>query len=123
MDKNVKLFPEKEIGEMEGAMDIETVLKNLEIALLRLPNVTAVGIGNKNGKDVINVFVKEKIPEPHLNKAAVIPKRIETFETDVWLERRKGMRNADAYEESDDISSLQSAEILSRMRLIICSAN
>jgi len=71
-------------------MNIEAALKKHEAMLIRLPNVTGVGIGEKNGKEVIIVFVKEKVPESLLKKSAVIPKHLEGFETDVRLEIKVG---------------------------------
>lgn len=44
-------------------MSIKSVMRKYEELLLRLPNVTGVGIGEKAGKDVIIVFVKKKLPE------------------------------------------------------------
>ncbi len=114
---------------MEYKMDIETAVKSLESSLLNLPNVTAVSVGNKNGKEIINVYVTEKIPESKLNKTAIIPKSFETFEINVCLERRQAMRNMDELDTSEDdectehIDSSPSTEILSQMKLIICSAN
>ena len=70
-------------------MTIENVLKKYEGAIIGLPNVTAVGIEKREGKDRILVFVTEKIPESRLEKSAIIPKKIETFETVVQKERRK----------------------------------
>jgi len=57
---------------------------------MRLPNVTGVGLGEKRGKEVIIVFVKQKVPESQLERSAVIPKELEGFETDVQLEIRVG---------------------------------
>ena len=71
-------------------MEIEEILKKHENELMNLPNVISVGLGEKNGKEVIIVFVKEKIPELRLDKSAVIPKMIEGFETDVRKEIRVG---------------------------------
>jgi hypothetical protein len=71
-------------------MSIEDALKKNEAMLTSFPNVTGVGLGEKNGREVIIVFVKQKIPESQLNKSAVIPRRIEGFDTDVRLEIRVG---------------------------------
>lgn len=64
-------------------MNIATVLKKNEARLLKLPNVTGVGIGEKNGKEIILVFVTHKVPESKLDIHQRIPKRIEGFEVDV----------------------------------------
>ena len=51
--------------------------------LLRLPNVTGVGIGERGGKRVIKVFVTHKVPESTLQQEDVVPKLIDGHETDV----------------------------------------
>jgi hypothetical protein len=71
-------------------MNIETALREHDSALRRLPNVTGVGIGEKNGKAVILVFVTQKLPESKLAPVAVIPRAIEGYETDVRVELRIG---------------------------------
>ena len=63
-------------------MSIEAV-KKYEEQLLRLPNVTGVGIGEKAGKVVIKVFVTHKVPESVLQPQEVIPKMLEEWATDV----------------------------------------
>ncbi len=64
-------------------MSIKTVMKKHEEQLLRLPNVTGVGIGRKNGKDVIIVYVTHKVPESSLRPEEIISKTIEGYEVDV----------------------------------------
>ena len=54
-----------------------------EEQLLRLPNVTGVGIGEKAGKPVIKVFVTHKVPESALRSHEVVPRSLEGYETDV----------------------------------------
>jgi hypothetical protein len=71
-------------------MNIEAALKKHEAVLMRLPNVSGMGLGEKNGKEVIIVFVKKKAPESQLEKSDIIPKRIEGFKTDVRLEIKVG---------------------------------
>jgi hypothetical protein len=71
-------------------MNIETALREHDSALRRLPNVTGVGIGEKNGKEVILVFVQRKLPESSLPPSAIIPRTIEGYETDVRVELRIG---------------------------------
>ena len=66
-------------------MDIESALKNHEAHILRLPNVTGVGISERNGKEVIVVFVTQKIPESQLATADIIPKQLDGYETDVQV--------------------------------------
>ncbi len=64
-------------------MTIEATKKKHEERLMRLPNVTGVGIGEKEGKAVIVVFVTQKVPASTLQPQEVIPKRLENYETDV----------------------------------------
>ncbi len=71
-------------------MNIEAALKKHEAALMRLPNVTGVGLSEKNGKEVIIVFVKKKVSESALKPSEIIPKTLETYETDVKEEIRVG---------------------------------
>ena len=54
-----------------------------EEQLIRLPNVTGVGIGGKAGKAVIKVFVTHKVPESALRSQEIVPKSLEGYETDV----------------------------------------
>jgi len=54
-----------------------------EDGLLSLPNVTAVGIGERDGKPVIKVFVTEKVPESMLTSAERLPPSLEGYEVDV----------------------------------------
>ena len=64
-------------------MSIEAVKMKHEEQLMRLPNVTGVGIGDKAGKTVIKVFVKHKVPESSLRPQEIVPKLLEGYETDV----------------------------------------
>ena len=64
-------------------MDIETVQKRHESQLLQLPNVVGVGIGQKEGNEVIKVFVTRKVPESVLQPQDIIPKALEGYATDV----------------------------------------
>ena len=50
---------------------------------MRLPNVTGVGIGEKDGRKVIKVFVTHKVPETELRAKEIIPKTLEGCGTDV----------------------------------------
>jgi hypothetical protein len=67
-------------------MDIKTVLEKRENQLLQLPNVTSVGIGEKDGKEVILVFVTHKIPESDLQPHNIVPKTLDGFKTDVVVQ-------------------------------------
>ncbi|MEW9576769.1 hypothetical protein U9K47_15695 [Bacillus toyonensis] len=64
-------------------MSIDSVREKHEVGLLNLPNVTGVGIGEKNGAQVILVFVTVKVPQSALQSHEIIPKKIEEYETDV----------------------------------------
>lgn len=62
-------------------MSIESVKQKHEELLMRLPNVTGVGIGEKEGKRVIKVFVTHKVPESALQPQEIVPEEIEGYET------------------------------------------
>jgi hypothetical protein len=64
-------------------MSIKDVKMKHEEKLMRLPNVTGVGIGEKGGKEVIKVFVTHKVPESSLRPDEIIPKSLEGYEVDV----------------------------------------
>lgn len=64
-------------------MSIKAVKEKNEEQLMRLPNVTGVGIGEKAGKAVIKVFVTYKVPESALRPKEFVPKLLEGYETDV----------------------------------------
>jgi hypothetical protein len=71
-------------------MTIESVMRKHEEELMQLPNVTGVGISEKNGKEIIVVFVSKKVPESQLKPSDVVPKTCEGYETDVQPEIRVG---------------------------------
>ncbi len=62
---------------------IEEARRKHEGELLGLPNVTAVGIGEKDGKAVVKVFVTRKVPASALRSGEVVPKRLDGYATDV----------------------------------------
>lgn len=64
-------------------MSIESVKQKYETSLMRLPNVTGVGIGEKEGKVVIKVFVAHKVPESDLKPQEIVPKELEGYGTSV----------------------------------------
>lgn len=64
-------------------MKIGSAMKKHEEQVMRLPNVTGIGIGQKAGKDVIKVFVTQKLPESALEPDEIIPKTLEGYQTDV----------------------------------------
>lgn len=71
-------------------MSIESVMRKYEAQLIRLPNVTGVGIGERKGKEVIIVFVRRKVSEAVLQPSEIIPKALEGYETNVEEEIRIG---------------------------------
>jgi hypothetical protein len=48
-----------------------------------MPNVMGIGIGEREGKEIIKVFVIQKIPESALRPQEIIPKILEGYATDV----------------------------------------
>ena len=50
---------------------------------MTLPNVTGVGIGEHSGREIIIVFVSNKVPEEELNPKEMIPKSLEGYEVHV----------------------------------------
>jgi len=62
---------------------IEEVQMKYQEQLMQLPNVNGVGIGEKNGKIVIKVFVTRKVPESALQTGELVPKNLDEYETDV----------------------------------------
>jgi hypothetical protein len=64
-------------------MDIESVRTQHEAQLMQLPNVTGVGLGEKEGKPILVVFVTHKVPKSKLQPQEIVPKLIEGYETDV----------------------------------------
>lgn len=64
-------------------MDVTAVLERHETALMGLPNVQGVGIGEKNGQPAIKVFVSQKVPESSLREEERVPGQVEGVPTDV----------------------------------------
>ncbi len=64
-------------------MSVEEVKAKYEAELMRLPNVTGVGIGEKAGQTVIKVLVTRKVPESALKAEEIIPRALEGWQTDV----------------------------------------
>jgi len=62
---------------------IESAMRKHEEQVMRLPNVTGIGIGKKAKKDVIKVFVTKKLPESALQPHEIVPKTLEGYQTDV----------------------------------------
>jgi hypothetical protein len=64
-------------------MTIESVRMSFEQHLLRLPNVVSVGIGEKGGRQVIQVGVARKVPASQLRPDEVVPGSLEGYEVEV----------------------------------------
>ena len=65
-------------------MDIMAAIQQHEDELRQLPNVNGIATGkDESGKDVIVVFVEQKLPEDSLQPQEIVPKAIEGFRVDV----------------------------------------
>jgi hypothetical protein len=65
--------------------EIDTLLERHSAALLELPNVVSVGIGERDGRPVIVVGVTEQVPSNELAPDERIPERIDGYEVDVLV--------------------------------------
>jgi hypothetical protein len=63
--------------------DIAEVKRQHEQWLLSLPNVVSVGIGEREGKPVIQVGVIRKVHHPDLQPGDLIPTSLDGVEIDV----------------------------------------
>jgi hypothetical protein len=63
--------------------EIEAVRRRHEAALLALPNVVGVGVGERAEHPVLKVFVRRKLPLAELGADAVVPRTLDGWETDV----------------------------------------
>ena len=64
-------------------MNIESVKTQHEDRLMQLPNVSGVGIGQRDGNEVIKVFVTHKVPESTLREEEMIPRELDGHGVDV----------------------------------------
>ena len=64
-------------------MNIETIKQKYEQRLMQLPNVVGLAIGEKDGKQVIVVFVSRKVPKASLQTKDILPETLDGFEVDV----------------------------------------
>ena len=64
-------------------MDIREVKKRYADELMALPNVTGVGVGERNGSQVIKVFVVRKLPLETLHASERVPRELEGIRCDV----------------------------------------
>jgi hypothetical protein len=63
--------------------DIKSTKRKYEDQLMGLPNVTGIGIGERAGKEVLKVFVTQKVPESDLKPEEIIPRVLDGYEVDV----------------------------------------
>jgi hypothetical protein len=64
-------------------MDITTAMRRHEERILRLANVTGIGIGEDKGRPVIKVFVSRKLPISELSRSEIVPPSLDGYPTDV----------------------------------------
>lgn len=88
MNKNFMSYycivrPSQVPGTEVMRINIESVRRKYENDLMRLPNVTGVGIGEREGKEVLKVFVTRKVPDSELKAGEVVPKALNGYEIDV----------------------------------------
>jgi hypothetical protein len=62
---------------------IEDARRKHEAELMTLPNVVAVGTGERGGKKVVKVFVTHRVQESDLQPGEVVPKMLDGYPTDV----------------------------------------
>ena len=58
-------------------MDVQAVKRKYTDELMALPNVTGVGVGQKDGARVIKVFVVRKVPLEALSASERVPEELE----------------------------------------------
>lgn len=64
-------------------MSVESVMERYETALMDLPNVIGVGVGERGREPVIKVFVSRKVAEGDLEAHELVPTELDGYETDV----------------------------------------
>ena len=64
-------------------MDITTAMRKHEERILRLANVTGIGVGEDKGRPVIKVFVSRKLPKSELSLSEIVPTSLDGYPTDV----------------------------------------
>ena len=64
-------------------MNEAAAIRQAEGELMSKPNVTGVGIGKRDGKPVIKVFVTRKLPKSDLQASEIVPEKIAGYPTDV----------------------------------------
>ncbi len=63
--------------------DLGDVLRRNEARLMALPNVTGIGIGEKNGRPVIKVYITHRVPASELAADELVPPSLEGCDVDV----------------------------------------
>jgi hypothetical protein len=71
-------------------VSIEAAMRRYEKGLRLLSNVTGVGISEKDGKEVIVVYVNRKLPEFALKSWEIIPDELDGYRTVVREEIKGG---------------------------------
>ena len=64
-------------------MDVKDIKKRYADELMTLPNVTGVGVGERDGAQVIKVFVVRKLPLEALSASERVPRELEGVRCDV----------------------------------------
>lgn len=64
-------------------MSLETAKAECESRVMQLPNVVGVGIGMRDERKVITVFVTRKLPASALSPEETIPRSVGGWDTDV----------------------------------------
>jgi hypothetical protein len=64
-------------------MDQEAAIREGGAGIVSKPNVTGVGLGKRNGKPVIKVFVTRKLSKSELRASDLVPKKVAGYPTDV----------------------------------------
>ena len=71
-------------------MNIEAVMRRYEKGLKLLSNVMGVGVSEKEGKEVIVVYVRKKLPQSALESWEIIPDELDGYKTVVKEEVKLG---------------------------------
>ena len=64
-------------------MELEAAIKRAERELMSKANVSGVGIGERDGKPAIQVFVTRKLPKSDLRAGDIVPETFAGFATRV----------------------------------------
>jgi hypothetical protein len=60
-------------------MNVNEVKEKHMRELMTKPNVVGVGIGERNGAPVLEVFVRSKVPRESLHSSGIIPDTLDGF--------------------------------------------